>query len=136
MLVFATLHTNSAASSVDRIIDVVPEEIRDQARGVLSVVLRGVLAINLCKRAAGEGRLAAMEILLQSYGVAHMIRENKTHQIEAYLQSAPLDSGNQSLDSCLLRYVQEGLVAPEEALRFSNFPEQLAKSLAALPEDR
>jgi twitching motility protein PilT len=136
MLVLATLHTNSAASSIDRIVDVVPEELRDQARGVLSVVLRGVLAMNLCKRAAGEGRMLALEILLQNYGVAHMIRENKTHQIEAYLQSAPLDSGMQSLDSCLLRYVQEGLVAPEEALRFSNFPEQFARSLAALPEDR
>ena len=135
-LVFATLHTNSAAASIDRIMDVIPEEQRDQARGVLSVVLRGVIALNLCKRAAGEGRVAAMEILLHSYGVAHMIRENKTHQIGAYLQSAPVDSGMQSLDACLLRYVQEGIIDPEEALRVANFPEVMRKLIAALPEDR
>jgi twitching motility protein PilT len=129
VLVFGTLHTNSAAASIDRIIDVVPEELRDQTRGVLSVVLKGVLALNLCKRAAGEGRLAALEVLLHSYGVAHMIRENKTYQIG-------LDSGMQSLDSCLLRYVQEGLVDPEEALRFANFPDQLRRSVAALPDER
>jgi twitching motility protein PilT len=136
VLVFATLHTNSAAASIDRIMDVIPEELRDQARGVLSVVLKGVIALNLCKRAAGEGRVAAMEILLHSYGVAHMIRENKTHQIGAYLQSAPVDSGMQSLDACLLRYVQDGLIDSEEALRVANFPEVMRKLIAALPEDR
>jgi twitching motility protein PilT len=136
VLVFATLHTNSAAASIDRIMDVIPEELRDQARGVLSVVLKGVIALNLCKRAAGEGRVAAMEILLHSYGVAHMIRENKTHQIGAYLQSAPVDSGMQSLDACLLHYVQEGLIDSEEALRVANFPEVMRKLIAALPEDR
>ena len=86
--------------------------------------------------AVGEGRIAALEVLLHSYGVAHMIRENKTHQIGAYLQSAPVDSGMQNLDGCLLRYVQEGLVDTDEALRVANFPETLRKMIAALPEER
>jgi twitching motility protein PilT len=136
VLVISTLHTNSAAAAVDRIIDIIPDELRDQARGLLSVVLKGVLAMHLCRRAVGEGRVAALEILLHSYGVAHMIRENKTHQIEAYLQSAPLDSGMQSLDSCLLHLVQEGLIAPEEGVRLANFPDQLGRTLSALPEER
>jgi twitching motility protein PilT len=136
VLVIATLHTNSAAAAVDRIIDIIPAELRDQARGLLSVVLKAVVAMHLCKRAVGEGRVAALEILLHSYGVAHMIRENKTHQIEAYLQSAPLDSGMQSLDACLLHCVQEGVIAPEEALRLANFPDSMQRTLALLPEER
>jgi twitching motility protein PilT len=135
VLVFGTLHTSSAAKAVDRIVDVVPEETRDQARGVLSVVLRGAIAQRLCKRASGDGRIAAVEVLLQSYGVSHMIRENKTHQIEAFLQSAGSETGMQGLDTCLFRYVQEGLITLEEAVRSANYPEQLKKLGAELPQE-
>jgi twitching motility protein PilT len=137
VLVLGTLHTNSAAKAIDRIVDTMPEESRDQARGTLSLVLRGVVAQRLCKRASGDGRVAVLEILLQNYGIANMIRENKVHQIEAYLQSAGNDgSGMQSLDAALLRHVQEGQVAAEEALKIAAYPEQLKRQLSELPQER
>jgi twitching motility protein PilT len=137
VLVFGTLHTNSAAKAVDRIVDAVPEENRDQARATLSLVLRGVIAQRLCRRASGDGRVAALEILVQTYGIAHMIRENKIHQIDAALQSAPNDgSGTQGFDTCLLRFVQEGLIASDEALRNANYPENLKRLLSELAQER
>lgn len=136
LLVLGTLHTNSAAKAVDRIIDVVPDDNRDQARGVLSVVLRGIIAQHLARRAGGEGRVAVLEILVHSHGIAHLIRENKTHQIEAQIQSALGEGpGTQSLDSALYRAVRDGLVDAEEALRLANYPEILQRSLAQLGED-
>ncbi|MGE0452032.1 MAG: type IV pilus twitching motility protein PilT [Vicinamibacteria bacterium] len=137
VLVLGTLHTNSAARAIDRILDVVPEESREQARGTLSLVLRGVIAQRLCKRAGGDGRIAALEILVQTHAVSNMIRENKIHQIEAQLQSSSSDgSGAQGFDQALLRLVQEGLVLSEDALRVANFPELLKRQLAELPQDR
>src|SRR5256714_13812031 len=76
VLVIGTLHANSAAKAIDRIIDVIPEESREQMRSTLSVLLRGVISQHLVKHAAGEGRVAALEILLQNYALAHLIREN------------------------------------------------------------
>jgi len=67
--VFGTLHTNSASKAADRIIDVFPDESRDQVRGVVSVMLRGVLAQMLCKRTSGEGRVAVLEVMLQTIGI-------------------------------------------------------------------
>ena len=135
-LVFGTLHTNSAAKAVDRILDIVPEGARDQARSVLAVLLRAVIAQHLVKRSGGEGRIAAREILLQNYAVSAMVREKKVHQIEAYLHSASFDgSGAQSLDNCLLGYVQEGLVTLEDALAVADYPEQLARLVKDDAED-
>ena len=136
VLVMGTLHTNSAAKAVDRIVDVVPEDVRDQTRGVLSVLLRAVIAQQLVKKASGEGRVAAMEILLQSHGISNLIRENKVHQIEAYLQSAGLHpSGLQSLDGCLLKLVQEGLVEMSEATAVADRPDQLRRQVTELSEE-
>ena len=136
VLVLGTLHTNSAAKAVDRIVDVVPEDVRDQTRGVLSVLLRAVISQQLVKRATGEGRVAALEVLLQSTGVSNLIRENKVHQIEAYLQSAGVHpSGLQSLDGCLLKQVQDGLIELSEALAVADRPEQLKRQVSELAED-
>ncbi|RME22622.1 MAG: PilT/PilU family type 4a pilus ATPase [Deltaproteobacteria bacterium] len=134
VLVLGTLHTNSAAKAVDRIIDAVPDATREQARGVLSVMLRGIVAQQLCKQATGEGRIAALEVLLNSYAVANMIREGKTHQIDGHLQSASNGAGGmQSLDHCLFRYVRDGLIEPEEAVRNANDPDAMMQRLATLP---
>ena len=136
VLVFGTLHTNSASKAIDRILDVCPAEIREQTRGVLSVLLRGVLAQHLCKRASGDGLIAAVEVLLQSYAVANMIRENKLHQIDSYLQSAEhAGTGMQALDTCLLNLIREGTVLLDEALRVANYPDTLRKLAAELPVD-
>jgi twitching motility protein PilT len=136
VLVFATLHTNSSAKAIDRIIDAVGEESREQARGVLSVLLRAVISQQLCKHAAGEGRVAALEILLHNYAVAHMIRENKLHQLDGYLQTASSDnSGAQSLDHALFQLVRDGEVDLKEALHFSKYPDQLQALVKELPQD-
>jgi twitching motility protein PilT len=136
VLVFGTLHTNSAAKSVHRIVDMMPEGIRDQARGVISVLLRAVVAQRLCKRRGGEGRIAVLEVLLQDYAVSHMIREDKLHQLEAHLQSQnPESSGMQSFDRCLLGHVRNGLVDADEALRLASYPDQMAEQLRSLPRD-
>ncbi len=136
VLVIGTLHSNSAAKAIDRIIDVLPEESRDQIRSTLSVLLRGVLAQHLVKHASGEGRVAVLEILLQSHAVAHLIRENKIFQIEGYLDSASNDgSGMQSLDAALFRYLRSGLITLEDALKFANYPEAIKRLATELPEE-
>jgi twitching motility protein PilT len=136
VLVFGTLHTNSAARAVDRIVDAVPEDTREQTRSVLSVLLRGVISQHLVRRASGDGRVAAAEVLVQTMGVATMIREGKTHQLAAQLQSSSTESGgSQSLDQSLHRLVREGVVAAEDALVVADYPEQLAKLLAELPQE-
>jgi twitching motility protein PilT len=135
VLVFGTLHTNSAAKAIDRMIDVFPEEQHEQVRGLLSVLLKGVVAQTLVKRISGEGRLAAFEVLLHNYAIANMIRENKVYQIDSYLQSSESSgAGMIGLDQCLLNYVRERLIDPEEAMRHSNYPETLQKSMAAFLE--
>ena len=119
VLVFGTLHTNSAAKAIDRITDVYPEDQQEQARGLLSVLLKGVVAQQLCKRASGEGRVAALEILFSNYAVSNMIRENKSYQIDSYLQSGEAtQQGMVSLEFCLRDLVRERMVTVEEALSF------------------
>jgi twitching motility protein PilT len=135
VLVFGTLHTNSAAKAADRIIDVFPDQGREQVRGIVSVLLKGVIAQHLVKRAAGDGRIAVMEVLLQNVGVANLIREGKTHQIDGYLQAVEAGSGMQSLDACIFRYVKDGVIALKDGLKVANYPDQLRKMAAEIPDD-
>ncbi len=136
VLVIGTLHSNSATKAIDRIIDVIPEESRDQVRSTLSVLLRGVIAQHLARHASGEGRVAVLEILLQSYAVSNLIRENKVFQIDGYLDSASNDgSGMQSVDACLFRLVKGGEITVEESLKVANQPDTLKRLAAELPED-
>jgi len=136
VLVIGTLHSSSASKAIDRIIDVIPEESRDQVRSTLSVLLRGVISQNLARHASGEGRVAVMEILLQSYAVSNLIRENKVFQIDSYLDTASYDgSGMQSIDACLFKLVKGGEITVDEALKFANQPESLKRLAAELPED-
>ncbi len=115
-LVFGTLHTSSAARSVDRIIDSYPEEQQDQIRGMLSMSLRGVVAQKLCKTVDGFSRVAAVEMLTWSFAVSNLIREGKTHQLRSLIQTADTrTTGMETLDQCLLRLVQRGRITPEEA---------------------
>jgi twitching motility protein PilT len=136
VLVFGTLHTNSAAKAADRVIDSFPEEGREQARGVLSVLLKGVVSQHLVKKISGEGRVVCTEILLHTVGVANLIRENKTFQIDSFLQTAEhAGTGMQSLDSCLFKYVKEGLVDLDEALKIAHFPDTLKAMCASIVDE-
>ena len=136
VLVFGTLHTNSASSGINRIIDASEEESREQVRSILSVLLRGIVAQHLVRRASGEGRIAAVEVLLQSFAISNMIREGKVHQIDGMLQSSEAaGSGMISLDNCLLRYLRKGVVALDDALAIATDPNYVRDAASRMPED-
>jgi twitching motility protein PilT len=131
ILVFATLHTGSAAKAIDRMMGAAPADQQEQVREVLSVLLRGVLSQRLCRLSSGQGRVAAVEILLPSVSVSHLIREQKVHQIDAYLQSGESAArGACSLEQSLTRLVREGRVTLDEALTHASSPEALRAMIA------
>ena len=113
-LVFATLHTNSAAKTINRIIDVFPNEAQNQIRSLLSECLSSVIAQTLLKRSDGKGRVAAMEIMICNPAIRNAIRENKIEQIISIIQTSSRE-GMQMLDDHLLRLVEQGAVAMHTA---------------------
>ena len=113
-LVFGTLHTTTAASTVDRVIDQFPTDRQAQIRIMLSESLRGVIAQNLCRKIGG-GRVAALEVLMVTQGVSNLIREGKTFQIPSMMQVGK-NVGMVSLNEALMDLVTKKLVAPDEAL--------------------
>ncbi len=113
-LVFGTLHTSSAAKTIDRIIDVFPPEQQGQIRTMLSESLKGVVAQTLLKKLGG-GRVAAHEILVGTHAVANLIREAKTHQIPSILQTSKAE-GMQTIDQCLLDLIQKKIISPQAGL--------------------
>jgi twitching motility protein PilT len=113
-LVFGTLHTSSAAKTVDRIIDVFPADQQNKIRATLSEALRGVIAQNLFKRIDKKGRVAALEILVFTTAVANLVREGKTHQIPGMIQVGK-KLGNQPLDDAIMEHVRMKRISPEEA---------------------
>jgi twitching motility protein PilT len=113
-LVFGTLHTQSAAKTVDRIIDVFPSEQQNKIRATLSESLRGVVAQNLFKRVDKKGRVAALEILVFTTAVANLVREGKTHQIPGMIQVGK-KLGNQPLDDAIMEHLRMKRISPEEA---------------------
>ena len=121
-LVLATLHTASAAQTVDRIIDAFPDEKQAQIRIMLSESLRGVVAQRLVKKADGTGRIAALELLFCTHAITAMIRDKKTFQIPSLMQTGKKE-GMMLLDTCLMNYVRDGLIDAEEALRAANSKE-------------
>jgi twitching motility protein PilT len=112
-LVFGTLHTTTAISTVDRIIDQFPTDQQEQIRVMLSESLKGVVAQVLCKKIGG-GRVAAMEILLGNSAVASLVREGKTFQIPSIMQTSK-GAGMVTMNDSLLTLVQKKLVEPKEA---------------------
>ena len=112
-LVFGTLHTNTAPSTIDRIIDQFPADRQDQIRTMLSSSLKGVIAQTLLKKNGG-GRVAALEILIVHSGVSNVIREGKTHQIFSMMQTGK-KYGMMTLNEALFEFVEKGIVTPEEA---------------------
>jgi twitching motility protein PilT len=112
-LVFGTLHTTTAASTVDRIIDQFSADRQEQIRAMLSESLRGVIAQNLCRKIGG-GRVAALEVLIATQAVSNLIREGKTFQIPSIMQVGKA-VGMVSLNDALMELVSKKLVTPDEA---------------------
>jgi twitching motility protein PilT len=118
-LVFATLHTNTAAKTIDRIIDVFPEDQQNQIRIMLSVTLKGVCAQLLLPKKDGKGRVPVNEVLMGSFGLGNIIREGNIPKIVSYLEGGRGD-GMQLMDDSILQRYKEGSIAPETAYLFAH----------------
>lgn len=126
-LVFGTLHTSGAASTVDRIIDQFSADRQDQIRMMLSESMKGIISQTLCKKKGG-GRIAAFEILLSTTAISNAIRERKTYQIPSMMQTSR-GLGMQTLNDALARLVKDGLITPEEGVDKSLERAPLVKEL-------
>ncbi|MDP2784699.1 MAG: type IV pilus twitching motility protein PilT [Sulfurimicrobium sp.] len=113
-LVFGTLHTSSAAKTIDRIIDVFPAAEKEMVRSMLSESLRAVIAQTLLKTKDGSGRVAAHEIMIGTPAIRNLIRENKIAQMYSAIQTGQ-NLGMQTLDQCLTDLVRRNVIAPNEA---------------------
>ena len=127
-LVFATLHTNSAVQTINRIVNVFPASEQDQIRTQLSMAILAVISQSLLPKTGG-GRIAAHEIMINNPAIANLIRENKVHQIYSQMQLGQGDTGMQTQTQALVKFVREGKVSRETALQFANKPKELAKAL-------
>jgi len=121
-LVFATLHTSSAAKTIDRVVDVFPAAEKEMVRAMLSESLIAVISQTLCKLKDGSGRVAAHEIMLGTAAVRNLIRENKIAQMYSSIQTGN-NQGMQTLDQNLTELVKRNVVAPVEARSKAKFPE-------------
>lgn len=113
-LVFGTLHTNTAPTTVNRIIDKFPADRQNQIRTMLADSLRGVIAQTLCRRSDGKGRVAAFEILISTTAIAANIREGKTYQIASAMQTGRA-AGMVNFNDSLIELAKTGQITPEEA---------------------
>ena len=129
-LVFATLHTQSAPQTVDRVIDVFPAHQQDQVRVQLSVALMGVMTQTLLPTADGSSRVCACEILVPTPAVRNLIREGKTHQIPSAMQTGS-NVGMQTMDTALATLVRSGKITQRLAESRSSTPEELRRLLGA-----
>jgi twitching motility protein PilT len=134
-LVFGTLHTNSAHATVDRLINQFPADEQSQVRCGLAEMLKGVVSQALCKRKDGNGRVAALEILMGSYALSANIREGKLQQIPNFIQMGRKE-GMCSLNDSLLELLAKDIIEPSEAYQKASAKEELLKRMGALPSCR
>ncbi len=124
-LTFATLHTNTAISTINRIIDVFPSHQQQQIRTQLSMVLEGVLCQTLIPKLSGKGRVLAMEIMIPTPAIRNLIREDKVHQIYSAMQTGQEKHGMQTFNQSLATLYLNKLITLEDALAKSPNPEEL-----------
>ncbi len=138
ILVFGTVHTNSAAATIDRIVNAFPADEQPQVRGMLAESLVAIIAQQLLKTADGKGRVAAHEILIGNSALASMIREGKTYQIPNIMQVGQ-SQGMQTMDMALERLVEKGTisveVAMEKAIDKDSFQKAMTNKKGAKPAD-
>jgi twitching motility protein PilT len=130
-LVFATLHTQDTAQTVDRIVDVFPPDQQQQVRVQLSVSLQGIITQQLLPKADGQGRVVATEVLVPTPAVRNLIREGKTHQIYSALQTGG-QFGMQTMDASLAQLVREHKISRELAEARSSTPEELRRLMGTV----
>jgi twitching motility protein PilT len=127
-LVFATLHTQDAPQTIDRIIDVFPPHQQQQVRVQLSTTLQGVVTQQLVPTADGQGRVAAVEVLVCTPAVRNLVREGKTHQIYSSMQAGGR-YGMQTMDMSLSAHVKAGRISQQVAFERCHDPEELQRLL-------
>ncbi len=133
-LTFATLHTNSAAQTINRIIDIFPAHQQSQVRVQLSFVLEGILCQSLLPRAGGKGRALAIEILVPNSAIRNLIREDKIHQIYGMMQAGQTKHGMQTFNQSLASLYFKRLITLQTALARSSYPDELQEIIARGPE--
>jgi len=133
-LAFATLHTNSAAESINRIIDVFPSHQQSQVRAQLAFVLEGVVTQTLLQRAKGRGRVMAAEIMICTAAIRALIRDDKVHQIESSMQAGK-KYGMQTLNDALYQLYMGREVTKDECLRVTSKPNEFLRSIGETPPD-
>ena len=126
-LVFATLHTNNAAQTINRIIDIFPPHQQSQVRTQLSFILQGIVSQILIPKVGG-GRCLALEILIPTSAIRNLIRENKIHQIEAQMLIGQTESGMMTMDQSLTQLYKEKMISREETLKYAAQPKDILAS--------
>ena len=125
-LVLGTLHTTGAVKTIDRVIDALPGELREQTKSFLSQSLNAVVTQVLVKTPDGRGRRAILEILVNTKAIANLIMTEQTHQIPAQLQTGS-DRGMQLMDQALLSAINDKLIDPDDAFRYCNDKRQFQR---------
>ncbi len=129
-LVFATLHTNSAVQTINRIIDVFPPYQQSQIRAQISFVLEGVLCQQLLPRAGGKGRILSLEIMIPNAAIRNLVREDKIHQIYSIMQVGQAKFGMQTMNQSLAALYTKGIVTLDVAMGRSSDQEELRQILS------
>jgi twitching motility protein PilT len=129
-LCFATLHTNSCAQTMNRIIDVFPPYQQTQVRIQLSFVLEGVLSQTLIPKANGQGRALALEVMIPNPAIRNLIREDKVHQIYSQMQVGQEKFGMQTMNQCLMSLLAKRIINVDDALGRSSEPDELKQMLS------
>jgi twitching motility protein PilT len=124
-LTFATLHTNSAPQTINRIVDVFPEHQQSQIRAQLSFVLEGIICQSLLRRASGKGRALCCEILIPSSAIRNLIREDKIHQVYSMMQAGQVKHGMQTFNQALATLYHRRMISLQVALSYSSYPDEL-----------
>lgn len=130
-LVLATLHTNGAVQTINRIVDVFPSHQQQQIRAQLSFVLQGVVSQTLVPSADGAGRCLALEILVPTIGIRNLIREDKIHQMYSSMQTGQANTGMQTMNQSLYNLYSRRMVTREQALSRSPEPDELESMMSS-----
>ncbi|MDX1643823.1 MAG: type IV pilus twitching motility protein PilT [Thermoanaerobaculia bacterium] len=133
-LTFATLHTNSASQTINRIIDIFPAHQQAQVRVQLSFVLEGILCQSLLPKAGGSGRTLALEILVPNSAIRNLIREDKVHQIYGMMQAGQAKHGMQTFNQSLASLYFKRQITLQTALSRSSYPDELQELISRGPE--
>ena len=130
-LVLSTLHTNSAVQTINRVIDIFPEQQQPQVRAQLSLILQGVVSQQLIPRADGRGRVLAVEVMIPNPAIRNLVRENKIHQLYSQLQVGQSKFGMQTMTQSLLDLYTRKLISYDEAMGHATEPDELRPMLGA-----